>query len=164
MKQITSVLAAFAFVAMISASATAQNSANQNVTIQVSAISKLAVSGDPGALIITAGAAGTDALTPVSDASTDYSITHNSNSSLKITAGIDAALSNGYKLEIALVSAKGTTAGTVDISNATTAVDVVTAIAKGADANKGITYTFSADASAGELASTTKVVTLTLTN
>ncbi len=161
MKRITSILAAAAFVALISDAAMAQNSANQTVTLAVSAIAKLSVSGDPGALTISAGAAGTDALTPVSDNSTNYSITHNG-ASAKITAGINSALTAGYTLEVALASTKGTTGGTVDISNATTAVDVVTAIAKGADANQGITYTFSADASAGALASTTRTVTLTL--
>lgn len=139
-------------------------SANQTVTLAVNAIQKLSVSGNPGGLTIVAGTEGTDALTPVSDNSTTYSMTHNSNSALKITAGIDAALSAGYKLELALASAKGTSLGAVDISNATTAVDVVTGIAKGADAGKTITYTFSANASAGELTSTNKTVTLTITN
>jgi len=65
-----------------------------------------------------------------------------------------------------LASTKGTSAGNVDISNATSgsAVDIVTAINRGADAAQGITYTFSANASAGTLGSTTKTVTLTLTN
>jgi hypothetical protein len=40
----------------------------------------------------------------------------------------------------------------------------VTAIPRGADANRAITYTFGALASAGALASTQRTVTLTLTN
>ena len=54
----------------------------------------------------------------------------------------------------------------MDISATTpaSALSAVTAIALGADASKTITYTFGANASAGVLASTAKVVTLTLTN
>jgi hypothetical protein len=54
----------------------------------------------------------------------------------------------------------------VDISASTpaTAVAVVTNIPKGADAARSITYTFSANASAGVMSSTAKTVTLTLTN
>jgi len=82
---------------------------------------------------------------------------------MKITAGIDVALAAGYTLQITLASTKGTSSGVVDISNATTAVSVVTAIAKGSDNAKAITYTFSATATAGVLVSGTKTVTLTIT-
>jgi hypothetical protein len=154
-------LSAFAFQASF-----AQASATQNLTLAVNTIYKIATSGNPGALTISTGTAGTDALTAVSDASTTYSITQNFGATVKITANLDAVLPAGYALSINLASAKGTSAGTVDISNATSAsaLSVVTAIAKGADAGKAITYTFSANASAGTLTSTAKVVTLTLTN
>ncbi len=154
-------LSAFAFQASF-----AQASATQNLTLAVNTIYKIATSGNPGALTISTGTAGTDALTAVSDASTTYSITQNFGSTVKITANLDAVLPAGYMLQVNLASAKGTSAGTVDISNATSAsaVSVVTAIAMGADAAKAITYTFSANASAGTLTSTAKVVTLTLTN
>jgi hypothetical protein len=144
----------------------AQATATQNVTLAVNAVYKIAVSGNPGAMTITTGTAGVDALTSVSDNSTTYSITQNVGNTVKITAHMDAALASGYTLQLALASTKGTSAGAVDISNATagSAVDLVTAINRGADAGQGITYTFSADASAGTLASTTKVVTLTITN
>jgi hypothetical protein len=154
-------LSSFAFQASYG-----QANATQNLTLAVNAIYKIATSGNPGALTITTGTAGTDALTSVSDASTTYSMTQNFGNTVKITANVDAALAAGYQLQINLASTKGTSAGTVDISNATSgsAVTVVSAIAKGADAAKAITYTFSANASAGTLASTAKVVTLTLTN
>lgn len=141
-----------------------QTSATQTVTLQVSSIQKLTVSGNPAPMIIIAGLAGVEGLTSVTDATTTYSETHNSTLPMKITAGIDVVLGAGFKLEIALASAKGTSAGTVDISNATTAVSVVTAIAKGSDNLKVITYTFSATATAGVLPSTTKTVTLTITS
>ncbi len=154
-------LSAFAFEASF-----AQASATQNLTLAVNTVYKIATSGNPGALTITTGTAGTDALTSVSDASTTYSMTQNFGNTVKITANLDAALPSGYTLQINLGSSKGTSAGTVDISNATSgsALNVVTGVNRGADAGQAITYTFSALASAGTLSSTAKVVTLTLTN
>jgi hypothetical protein len=144
----------------------AQATATQTVSLAVNAVYKIATSGNPGAMTITNGTAGTNALTSVSDGSTKYSITQNFASTVKITANLDAALSAGYTLQLDLASTKGTSAGAVDISATTpaSAVDVVTNIATGADANQTITYTFGANADAGVLASTNKVVTLTLTN
>ncbi len=155
------VLSAFACEASF-----AQASATQNLTLAVNTVYKIATSGNPGALTITTGTAGTDALTSVSDNSTTYSMTQNYGNTVKITANLDAALSAGYVLQINLASTKGTSAGTVDISNATSgsAATVVNAINKGAESGQAITYTFSALASAGTLSSTAKVVTLTLTN
>ena len=164
MKKITVIIAVVALSAMVFQASFAQVSTSQSVILAVGSVQKISVSGNPAPLTISGGVAGTNALTAVSDNSTTYSETHNGAAPLKITAGIDVALGTGYKLEIALASAKGTSAGSTDISAATTAVDVVTGIARGADANKTITYTFSADADAGELASTTKTVTLTITN
>jgi hypothetical protein len=85
---------------------------------------------------------------------------------VKVTANLDAALSAGYTLQMNLASTKGTSAGTVDVSATSpgSAVNVVSAIGMGADATQMITYTFGANASAGTLLSTNKVVTLTLTN
>ncbi len=140
--------------------------ATQSLNLAVNAVYKIVASGSPGALTITTGTAGVDALTSVSDASTTYSITQNFGNTVKITANLDAALPSGYTLQINLASIKGTSAGTVDISNATSAsaAGVVTAIGTGADANRAITYTFSAQASAGTVVNNSKTVTLTLTN
>jgi hypothetical protein len=157
----TVVLSTFAIQASF-----AQASANQSLSLAVNTIYKISTSGSPGALTVATGTAGTDALTSVSDNSTTYSITQNFGNTVKVTANLDVALSAGYALNIALASVKGTSAGSVDISNATSgsALSVVTGIAKGADAGQSITYTFSALASAGTLSSTAKTVTLTLTN
>lgn len=143
-----------------------QSTATQSVNLTVSTVYKISTSGNPAALIVTTGTAGTDALTSVSDNSTTYSITQNFGNTVKITANLDAVLQAGYTLTMNLASTKGTTAGTVNISNATSgsAVSVVTAINRGADGGQPITYTFSALASAGMLTSTMKTVTLTLTN
>jgi hypothetical protein len=144
----------------------AQSTATQSVNLTVSTVYKISTSGNPSALTVTTGTAGTDALTSVSDNSTTYSITQNFGNTVKITANLDAALQAGYTLNINLASTKGTSAGTVNISNATSgsALSVVTAINRGADAGETISYTFAALASAGMLTSTTKTVTLTLTN
>jgi len=146
--------------------AMAQATATQNLTLAVNSVYKIATSGNPGALTITTGTAGTNALTSVSDATTNYSITQNFGSTVKITANLDAALPAGYLLQLNLASAKGTSAGAVDVSATTpsSASNVVTGISMGADANQGITFTFGANASAGTLSSTAKVLTLTLTN
>jgi len=163
----------FAFVSLLtlalhgSQPAFAQSaSSTQTLNLTVNAVYEIATSGNPGPMTVTTGTAGMDALMSVSDASTTYSITQNVANTVKITANLDAALASGYTLQIGLASSKGTSSGTVDISNATSgaALNVVTGIVTGADANKTNTYTFSALASAGTMSATSKMVTLTLTN
>jgi len=137
--------------------------ATQGVSLTVNKVYRIAITGAATInMAISAGVAGTDALTPVTDATTTYAITQNNSAATKVTANLDAVMANG-KLKIALLSGLGTTAGTVDISNATgaSALNVVTAIAMGAETGKSITYTFSANASEG-LFSASKTVTLTV--
>jgi hypothetical protein len=166
MKKSVSIFVAAVLSLAIAQNAMAQASVNQNLNLAVSAVYKIATSGDPGAMTITTGTAGNNTLTSVTDASTNYSITQNFASTVKVTANLDAALAAGYMLQINLASSNGTSAGNVDISATTpaSALNAVTGIALGADANKTITYTFGANADAGVLTSTAKVVTLTLTN
>ena len=166
MKKLT-VLSASAVLSMVLFSNSfAQSTATQSVTLAVNTVYKIATSGNPGPLTITDATAGVDALTSVSDNSTTYSITQNFGNTVKITAHMDAVLAAGYALELNLASTKGTSVGVTNISNATSgsAVDVVTSIQRGADAGQAIGYTFSATASAGTLASTSRTITLTLTN
>jgi len=168
MKTSLSVLLVMALCVLCAGTTLSQVTATQTVNLAVSSVQKISITGSPITLTISNGVAGTDALTPVTDATSSYSITHNSLTALRITANLDAALAAGYQLQINLApsAGHGTTAGTVDISNAiaASAVNVVTAIPKGADAARTITYTFAANASAGTLSSTAKTVTLTLTN
>jgi hypothetical protein len=149
-------LSAFAFQVAFS-----QPTAVQTFNIAVNNVQKLDVTGNPGNLIITTGDAGNEALTYVEDATSSYKETHNGSASLKMTAvlGAGEGLVTGYKLEITLANGKGTSAGAQTLTE--TAADVVTSIVKGS-ATGSITYKFSADASAGELPSVTKHVTLTL--
>jgi hypothetical protein len=157
---LTLVVALMSFALVQEASA---QTATQAVSLTVSKVYRIAITGAATVnMTINAGAAGTDALTPVTDATTTYAITQNNSAATKITANLDAVMAKG-KLQIALASTKGTPAGTVDISNATgaSALNVVTAIAMGAETGKSITYTFSANASEG-LFNASKTVTLTV--
>ncbi len=162
MKRTLSVLAIVALCILFAETSNAQ--AVQQVNLTVGSVNKIAVGGASVSMTITDGTAGSDVLTPATGAST-YSITHNSNSSLRITAMISSPLPAGLTLSIALTpgSGHGVSDGAVDISNATTAVEVVNTIPRGADANAAIGYTFGALASAGEQ-SVQRDVTLTLTN
>jgi len=168
MKKILSIAAVITLALMFAQMSFAQATATQTVNLSVGAISKIAITGSPITLTVTTANVGTDALVPATDNSSTYSITHNSATALRITANLDQVVPAGYSLQINLAptAGKGTSAGTIDISNAlaASAVAVVTAIPKGADANRTITYTFNANASAGTLASTARIVTLTLTN
>jgi hypothetical protein len=166
MKKVLTIVGAVILNFAIPMDTMAQATATQNVTLAVNAVYKIVTSGNPGAMTITTGTAGTNALTSVSDASTNYSITQNFGATVKVTANLNTALPAGYTLQMNLASTKGTSAGAVDISATTpaSAANVVSNIAMGADANQTITYTFGANASAGVLTSTAKVVTLTLTN
>ena len=150
-------LMSFALVQDASAQAT------QAVSLSVSKVYRIAITGAATInMAISAGVAGTNALTPVTDATSTYAITQNNSAATKVTANLDAAMPKGH-LTIALVSSLGTTAGTVDITSATSgsALNVVSAIAMGAETGKSITYTFSANASEG-LFSAAKTVTLTV--
>ncbi len=145
-------LSIIVLVVALSAMAFAQD-ATQNVTLTVGAVQKMSVSG-PASLSISEGVAGTDALTSAVNNATTYNITHNQ-TSRKITAALDVNMPADITLEISMASTKGT--GDVTKVLSTTAQDVVTAIARGADANRVITYTLSALASAGEFSGTRTV-------
>jgi hypothetical protein len=166
MKKTMMILVMSALSLFVVDSVLAQATATQTLTLAVNAVYQIATSGNPAPLTITTGTAGSDNLTAVTNNSTTYSITQNYGNTVKITANLNSVLAAGYTLKLALGSTKGTSAGSVDISNATSgsAVNVVTGIQRGADAGQSITYAFSALASAGALGSTAKTVTLTLTN
>ena len=136
--------------------------ATQSLTLEVKPLTKIAVSGNPNALVITDAIAGSD-LTSVKDQNTTYSITTNLNS-MKIVASISNGMPLGTKLMIRLASNSGVSRGPVDISNATSPADVVTGIGRGNDANQSILYEFSANADVPSFSNDSRVITLTLTN
>ena len=140
----------------------AGDSDTQTVGYEVSAINEIAVSGNPGAMNVSAAIAGSEP-NEVSDATTTYAITTNGGTDAKkITAGINTAMPSGVTLKINLAAPAGATSlNDVDISNATAAVNVVTAIDSIAESGKTITYKLSATIAAG-VVSDSKTVTLTI--
>ena len=140
-------------------SASAQTTATQSVTIAVNPINQIAFTGSPS-LTITTATAGSNP-TSVSDASATWAVTTNQTGA-KITASIASALPAGVTLSVALAApTAGSSAGAQALG--VTAVDVVTGISKLAEGGLGVTYTLGATAAAGVVASTSRVVTYTIT-
>lgn len=134
----------------------------QTLTVEVRPITKIAVSGNPGALYITDANAGSEDLS-VSDNNSKYSMMTNLDN-MKIVASINSPMPVGTHLMVKLGSSKGLSNGFVDVSNAMSPVDVVSGLGKGSDLDQTITYTFAANASVGQIDADARVVTLTLTN
>lgn len=151
-------IALMSFAIVQSASA---QTATQSVSLTVSKVYRIAISGGALSMTISTGTAGTDALTAATASST-YAITQNSLLSPKITAHMDAAMAKG-KLFIQLAAGLGSSPGSVEITNATSggAVNVVTAMSAGAMTGQSIGYTFQANASEGTFTDN-KTVTLTV--
>lgn len=139
------------------------DTATQTVTYEVQEIALVDVSGSPGAMTITAATPG-EAPTPVTDATTTYSVTNNAGTdSKKITAAINTDMPTGVTLAVELAAPTGgTSAGKVSLSSA--AAPVVTGIDNVSETGKIITYTLSATAAAGKVTSASKTVTFTITN
>ena len=140
----------------------AQSIATQSLTLQVQAVTKIAVSGNPNAMIITDALAGSD-LTSVTDNNTSYSITTNTDN-MKIVASISSPMPSGTRLMVQLVSNRGTSLGSMDVSSALSPVDLVTGIGRGSDLNQTISYVFAANADVPSIPSDSRIITLTLTN
>ncbi len=158
------VLAISSMSLILIGSAFAQSAtAIQNLSFAVNSVYKIEVSSDPGNMIISTGTAGSDALSSVTDNSTSYSITQNNGNTVKITAALSSTLGTGYFLTINLASTLGGSLNAVNIEDAV-AHNVVTGIDNGADADQTIEYVFSANASAGVLNTTSRTVTLTISN
>lgn len=158
---LTAVLIA-GFVLATSAAVFAGSTAAQTFNVQVSAINEISVSASPGTMNVTAASAGVDP-TPVTDATTTYSITTNETNK-KITGQITAggAMPAGTWLSVTLQAPPGaTSAGEVDLL-AASAVDLVTGITKCLGPTKTITYELGATAAAGTLTSTSKTITFTI--
>ncbi len=138
------------------------SSATQSVTIEVKPITKISVTGNPNPMMITDATAGSG-LTSISDNNTKYSLTTNLEN-MKIVASISEPMPVGTSLKVFLSSSKAASRGTVDLSAATTPVDVVTGIGKCSDVDQSISYTFAANADVAEVPQQSRVITLTLTN
>jgi hypothetical protein len=143
----------------VSSLAFAGDSANQTVTYEVQAINEISVSGNPGALTVSAATAGSEP-TAATDATTTYSITTNG-SNKKITGILNTAMPANTALKVTLTAPTGgTSAGQVSLS--ASAQDLVTGISAVAQSAVGISYEFSATIAAGVVSSAQKTVTLTI--
>jgi len=161
MKKLLLAVAAFAMVTVLGETASAQASATQILTLRIVPIYRISTSG-PVSMEINNATPGSADLTAVTDGSTTYSITHNNAAGARITAGLSPVMPASTTLAVNLASGRGTSAGSVNISDGT-ARDVVTAITRGGDPNRSITYTFSATAAADAFPASPFTVTYTLT-
>jgi hypothetical protein len=118
------------------------------------------VSGNPGALIISAADAGSQPYA-VTDASTSYSIDITT-SNKKITGAIDSAMPANTYLGLTLAAPTGaTSAGQIILS--VTGQDLITGLTIGMnESGLGIVYEFSASVEAGIVPSASKTVTFTI--
>lgn len=140
------------------ASAASAQTATQTVTFQVDAINQIAFSGSPS-LVINTATAGVNPTAATAGAT--WAVTTNQ-SNAKITASINSAMPAGVTLAVSLAAPSvGTSAGSQALS--TTAVDLVTGLTKVAQGALGVTYSLSATAAAGVVASTSRTVTYTIT-
>lgn len=149
-----------ALLAMMSGlgSAAAAQTATQTLTFQVDAINQIAFTGSPS-LVINAATAGGNPINATT--AVTWAVTTNQ-STAKITASLNAALPANVTLSVDLAAPTGaSTAGAQPLG--TTSVDLVTGITRVAESGLAVTYTLSATAAAGVVASTTRTVTYTIT-
>jgi hypothetical protein len=133
--------------------------ATQRVTFQVIPLSKMSVSGNPTALVISSASAGV-APTPATASGGTYAITTNEHQQ-KISALLDAAMPDGVTLEVALAAPPGATSvGLVALGPS--AADVVTGITPTTASALPISYRLSASASADAPTAQSRVVTFTI--
>lgn len=157
-KNIRAFFLLFSFTAIVASAFSAQ-SASQVVTFSVTAINEIAVSGNPGALAVTAATAGSQP-NEATDDSTTYMISSNG-TNMKITGSINAAMPSGVSLKINLAAPTGgSSAG--DVALGTVSSDLVSGAGKVAESGKTITYKLSATVAAGVVVNANTTVTLTL--
>ena len=128
---------------------------------RVAAAQTMAVSGNPGALRITTAVPGSQP-TSVSNSTTTYTVTTpNANKTYRITAQLNANMPAGVMLTATFAAPAGATSvGPVALD--VTARNVVTGIPKSTNSTQSITYQLSATTAAGVIASSTRMVTLTV--
>lgn len=154
--------AALAALVFASAGVAMGQSDQQTVTIEVQAINEIAVVGNP-TLTINAATAGGQPVSVTDNTTASYSITTNE-TGRRIQVAIDNAtpLPAGLTLTIELAepAAGGASTGPIDLT--TTAQDAVTGIGPTAESGLGITYTLTADVTAGVVPQTNITVVFTV--
>ena len=135
------------------------HAAPPDTAFQVTAINQVSVAGAPILLINTAVAG--SAPTSATSAANTWAVTTNQTGA-KITASIPSVMPAGLTLSANLAAPGGATSGGL-LALGTVAVDMVTGITKRNAAGLSLTYQLDATAAAGVVASSTRVVTYTLT-
>ena len=159
MKNSTAFLSIGALVVFAAVNTASAQTATQTVTFQVSAINQVAVSGAPS-LVISAAVAGS-APTSVTATGNTWSVTTNQTGA-SITASIASAMPAGLTLSANLTAPAGATSTGLTALSAV-ATNVVTGITKLNSASLALSYQLDATAAAGVVASSTRVVTYTIT-
>ena len=147
-----------AVLAVAAAASASAQTATQDITVNIQAISRIAIAGGAHTITINTATAGQapDAVTW----STTWAITTNETSQ-KVTAGVGSDLPTGVTLTVELGQPTGaTSAGAVTLTG--TAQEVVTGISKLNSPTLPLTYTASATAAAG-VQSVLRTVTYTIT-
>src|SRR5205823_3439307 len=133
--------------------------ATQTVTWQIDAVNQVAVTGSP-TMAVTAAVSGNPP-TSVTSSGNTWAVTTNQ-STAKNTASIGSAKPAGVTLSANLRAPAG--AGSAGLGAlSTAAVDVVAGITKLNASGLSLSYQRDASSSAGVVASTTRVVTYTIT-
>lgn len=140
----------------------AQSSAQQVITFEVKPITSIQVSANPQPLIVDRNELGSGTVS-LQDNATRYSILTNQHNT-KIVASISDPMPKGTRLLLAAASSIGSSSGTVDLSDATAPVEMVSGIKRGIDRNQSLSYVIVADASVQRLDRQSRLVTLTITN
>ncbi len=153
-------LIAAAILGLLGSGAWAANTDVVNINLAVNEITELSTGAPTITMTVTAATAGQQPVA-VTDSSTAYAVT--TNGTKKITAAINTAMPAGTTLGLSAVAPTGGTAVPI-AALTTTAQDLVTGVQKVAESGKTLTFTLSATVDAGVVASTARVVTLTLTN
>jgi hypothetical protein len=151
-------LSAIVALLLVPGSRAAAQAATQALSFQVDAINQIAFTGSPSLVISTAvaGANPNSASTSVT-----WAVTTNQ-SNAKITGSLNAAMPANVMLTVDLAPPAGAAGAGVQALS-TTSVDLVTGITRVAEGGLVVTYSLSATAAAGVVASTTRTVTYTIT-
>ena len=150
---------AIALLAVASPRSAKAQLATQTVGFAVNAINVIAFTGSPSMTIITALAGSNP--TTVTNATARWAVTTNQTGA-KITASIPTNVPTGLTLSVSLQAPTGgVSLGFKALTTAT--VDLVTGVTKRNQINRTVSYRLAATPAGGVIASTTRVVTYTIT-
>ena len=152
-------LGLWSLLALILAGEARAQTATQSLSFGIGAINQIAFAGAPS-LTVTVAVAGAPP-TSVTNATATWAVTTNQNGA-KITGSIPTNMPAGVTLSSNLAAPAGaTSAGFRSLS--TVPVDLVTGISRVAQGAMVVTYRLDATAAAGVIATSTRLVTYTIT-